>query len=651
MAVVQMQKVRVVVHQHDVDDFLQTMQRHGAMEFSPVSQENLSQLTAIAPHAALLARLHHAVQFLLPYETKRSLWRTLRDGSLTEQTEAAMQERVADVDAVASVVSDVESLQVELAEKTSVVAHLEVQLNLLKAWKPVTDKLGTIDTAMTRSVLVTQSPDNKKIPLETTLNHVLPASESTTAVEYFDNVALVTTVAEASEALETALIEAELVVIERPKGVETAAVELVATEGRLAAARGEQGVVHDQAEHIAHTHLRDLQVTSEVLEWEQDRFTTLDSGKSTVATAVFDGWLMADRHSVIEAELTDKQIAAVFTELPVAADELPPVEIQNSGIFQPFEVVTRLYGMPGYKDLDPTLFLAGFFFLFFGLSLTDVGYGITLMVVATIVLTLFKVAPGVRTFMKLLLVMGFGSALLGMLFGGYLGVPMESLPQWLQAIQVFDPIGNPLPVFYLALSLGVIQIMFGLLLKIYSESRNGRLVDGLIDQVPWLVLFVLGILQVGIVVEQVTFITTDTLIKLVYVTVVLIALAAARKGEGIVGKIIAVLAALYNDTIGYFSDILSYSRLLALGLATTALAFAINLIAELVSGTPVVGPILTLVILVFGHVLALVINTLGAFIHSARLQFVEFFSKFIDGTGRTFSPLKRSSRYITAREE
>jgi len=130
----------------------------------------------------------------------------------------------------------------------------------------------------------------------------------------------------------------------------------------------------------------------------------------------------------------------------------------------------------------------------------------------------------------------------------------------------------------------------------------------------------------------------------------MIVLASGRKGVTISGKITSALLALY-DSIGYFSDILSYSRLLALGLATTALAFAVNLIAEIVSGTPVVGPILAIVVLVVGHLFTLAVNTLGAFIHSARLQFVEFFGKFIDGTGRAFKPLSRTARYITAREE
>jgi V/A-type H+-transporting ATPase subunit I len=650
MAVVQMQKVRAIVHQPEVDGFLSILQRHGVMEFTTVGVDTLTGLSGVAPHAALLPRVQHALGFLNTYEVKRGLWRTLRDGSVTTHTEAEITKQLEETEVVADITRDVEAIQVELAEKNAMVQHLEQQRELLKTWSPVTNKLSELDTPQTVSVLVAK-PNEIRDAVSDVLTQKLAECEGVYAMENYGGNVLLTIWRAELETVETLIGEAGLLLVTRPEGVETASIELTAVEERLAGAKGAQGQVHDQAAHTAHTHLHQLRIAGEILEWEQGRYSVLSNGKQTASTAVLDGWLMADMRDAIEADLKNHNVTALFTEIEPAADEVPPVEIKNNSFLRPFEVVTRLYGMPGHKDLDPTLFLAGFFFLFFGLSLTDVGYGITLMVVATIVLTLFKVSDAVRTFMKLLLFMGLGSALLGMLFGGYLGIPAEALPSWLQAIQIFDPIGNPLPVFYLALSLGVFQVIVGMLIKIYSDYKNNDLVGGLLDQTPWLFLFTLGILFVGIVTGYVTFITTDVIVKLVYLGFALVAITAARKGEGVTGKLIAVLAALYNDTIGYFSDILSYSRLLALGLATSALAFAVNLIAEIVSGTPVVGPILAVAILIIGHVFALVINTLGAFIHSARLQFVEFFGKFISGTGRNFSPLSRSKRHITAKVE
>lgn len=645
-----MQKIQAVVHQPDVDVFLNTMQKFGAVEFVEVTNDSLKNLSATAPHADLLPRVQHVTKFLSLYETKKSLWRSLREGNTTNFTEESIVKKIEDTDALLSVVVDAEALQVELSEKTAEVQYLESQHALLKTWSAFENKLADLETETTVSILVSKPADGK-IAVEELVTAALEKVEVVYGKEVFGDRLLLTILRGDLSTIETVLTASGLTMVARPEGREDVSVELAAVEEKLAAVKGELGILHDQAEHVAQIHFKDLQISEEILTWEQERFSTLDRGASTETTAVFNGWVVADQMKAIKTELEKKEVAAAFSDLELAEGEVPPVEIENNGFIKPFEFVTRLYGMPGHKDLDPTMFLAGFFFLFFGLALTDVGYGVFLMAVATAALTLFKLAPGVRMFMKLLLFMGLASALVGLLFGGYLGIAPELLPDWAHAIQLFDPIGDPLPVFYLALGLGVLQVMVGMLLKIYSEFRNGKLMDGIMDQGPWLFLFVLGILYVGAVTGYISFVTTDVIVKLVYLGFALVVLSSGRKGETLVGKIIAALAALYNDGIGYFSDILSYSRLLALGLATSALAFAVNLIAELVSGTPYVGPILAVAVVVIGHLFALAINTLGAFIHSARLQFIEFFGKFISDSGRSFKPLSRSARHITAREE
>jgi V/A-type H+-transporting ATPase subunit I len=657
MAVVSMQKVQVVVHRSDTDALLNVLQQAGAMEFTEVDTANIASVSMEFPHAQLLPRVQHAVGFLTPYEAKRSLWRTLRDGSTTELSEAEVLNQAADTDAVAQVVGDLEALQVEYAEKTDAVRQLEEQVALLQIWKAVPVKLSELTTTSTYTKLVQESSDNQKT---TKLSLMAKLAEFLEAQDIPSQITSVTASTAAVTVAKDAVVPADLhkqleglglQIVAAPHGSETAEVELVATEEKLAAAKGELGLVHNQAEEFAQTHLRRLRIVGEVLSWERDRYATVGIGAATNTSVVLEGWINASKRSALEATFAQKNIAAMMSDLEPQAGEEPPVDIVNNSFIQPFEVVTRLYGMPGHKDLDPTLFLAGFFFLFFGLSLTDVGYGIFLMAVATMILTLFKVAPVVRTFAKLLLFMGLGSALVGLLFGGYLGIAPESLPSWLRAIQLFDPIGNPLPVFYLALGLGVFQVMVGMFLKIYSDARNGELMNGILDQGPWLFVFFVAIAYLGVTTGYLNIIATpDQLINLIYVGLVLVVLASGRKGKTILEKVQSAALSLYAS-IGYFSDILSYSRLLALGLATTALAFAVNLIAEIVSGTPVVGPVLAIVVLVIGHLFTLAVNTLGAFIHSARLQFVEFFGKFVAGTGREFKPLKRTAEHVAIADE
>ncbi len=645
-----MQKVRAIVHQPEVDGFLSVLQRHGAMEFTPISDSaSLRALPTSAPHDALLPRVQHAVAFIKSYEIKRGLWQTLREGSVAEYTEAQIAKQLQETEVVADITRDIEEIQVELAEKNALVSSLERQRTLLKTWLPVENRLGDIDTNTTTSLLVTTERPTK-VSVYKLLTDGLSVHSFTVATETYGGVVLLTVLREELAAVEAAVTESGLVVVDRPEGVETATTELTKVEEKLAAAISAQAVVHDQASHTAHTHLPQLRIAAEILQWEADRFATFATAGATASTVVFDGWLRSDMVDTVESELHSAGVVALISQVEPAADEVPPVEIKNGAFIQPFEAVTRLYGMPGHTDLDPTLFLAGFFFLFFGLSLTDVGYGATLVVISGGLLMFAKLRDGVRSMMKLLFYIGIATMLVGMLFGGYFGIAPELLPAPLQALQQFDPIGNPLPVFYLALGLGVFQVMIGMLLKIYSDSRNGKLIDGIWEQGPWLLLFMVGIVYVAGMFDLVT-VPTETLVRVAYVGLGLLIIGAVRASDGVLSALMNIGGSLYGS-VGYLSDILSYSRLLALGLATTALAFAVNLIAGIVYDTnPILGPVFAVIILLIGHTFTLAVNTLGAFIHSARLQFVEFFGKFVVGTGKSFAPLARTDQHVTVQKE
>jgi V/A-type H+-transporting ATPase subunit I len=647
-----MQKVRLSVYTADVDAALNIIQRAGALEFTATNITETQKSSLELPYADLLPRVQHAVQFLGPYAPKKSLWRTLRDGSQEEMTEIDVQEKMKNLDVVLPLVSDFERLQVEFVEVNEKLRVQEEQHKLLSVWESLPIKLMQLETASTKTLLVYREArgeaESLQVALEASLSE-LPV----TLTEVSDEAVALTVAKEASfiTKLEEVVIATNAEIVTPPKGIETPEIEFVAASEMLAATKGQLAVLHDQAEHFAMTHLHQLQVSGEILSWQKDRLAVMSDSAATAYTVMFDGWLNKSKQVSIESEFAKQDIAAVFAELETAEDEQPPVDIVNNSFVRPFEAVTRLYGMPGYRDLDPTVFLAAFFFLFFGLSLTDVGYGLFLMIVSVIVLTLFKVSDAIRLFAKLLLFVGFSTVLVGALFGGYLGVDPEMLPDALKAIQLFDPIGNPLPVFYLALGLGVFQVMVGMLVSVYSEYTQGRLMNGILDRGPWFFVFCMAILALGTSVGYIAFLPMDTIINLIYVGLVLVVLSAGRKGDTIFAKIKDALSGLY-DSIGYFSDILSYSRLLALGLATTALAFAVNMIAGMVfDKESYISYILAGIVLIVGHLFTLAVNTLGAFIHSARLQFVEFFGKFITGTGREFNPLSRSKKHVTVRDE
>lgn len=646
-----MQKVRLSVHTADVDVALGIVQRVSAVEFIPTEMGDMREIRLSFPYAELLPRIQHAVQFLEVYAPKVGLWRTLREGSRTDLTEKDIKKRIQNTDVMLPLVEDFETLQVEFAEVTEKKRLLEEQHDLLLVWKKLPIKLSKLNTKRTKTLLVekhfsTKEVDSLKQLLETAL---LEKSIPNLITEVSDNAVAVTLVKdnELISQVEKLIASLNAEVITPPQGEETPDVEFVAVSDKLAKVKNELALLHDQAEHFAMTHIKPLQIAGEILSWQKARFDIVHDAGATRYTVVFDGWLNESKREAIEAEFERQNVAAMFIERALDKDEQPPVDIVNSPFVQPFEAVTRLYGMPGYRDLDPTVFLAGFFFLFFGLSLTDVGYGLFLMVASAVILTWFKVTQPIRLFAKLLLFVGFATVLVGALFGGYLGIDPKLLPESLKAIQMFDPIGNPLPVFYLALGLGVFQVMVGMLVKIYSDHKQGRLVEGVMDQGPWLLVFSLALLYLATSLEYVSFLSLGQITNLIYVGIVLIILSSGRKGETIFAKIKDALSGLYSS-IGYFSDILSYSRLLALGLATTALAFAVNMIAGMVfDKESYITYVIAGIILIIGHLFTLAVNTLGAFIHSARLQFVEFFGKFIAGTGKEFAPLSRTEKHLT----
>ncbi|KXJ97877.1 MAG: V-type ATP synthase subunit I [Parcubacteria bacterium OLB19] len=401
---------------------------------------------------------------------------------------------------------------------------------------------------------------------------------------------------------------------------------------------------------FATNYLEKIKIAHDALVWDCDRELVGGLVKNTKHITVFEGWADKSNLPLFEKKITEEGVLYDLAEISLAENEIPPVEIRNHKLIQPFEIITRLNGLPGHKDIDPTPFMAVFFFVFFGLCLTDVGYGALLMLMALPFLFYFKVSKIAKQFSQLIFLLGLSTVVIGMFFGGYFGVNMSEMPKFLQDLQAFDPIGNPLPVFYLALSLGVLQVMVGMILKIVSESKNGQLVNGLLDQGPWLLLFTLLIVYGATTFGFLPF-NEERIVTLIYLAIAFVILASGRTGKTILGKVQMSLLSVYNS-INYLSDILSYSRLLALGLATSALAFAVNLIAGIVyEMIPYIGAVLAVFVLIVGHVFTLVINTLGSFIHSARLQFVEFFGKFITGTGREFKPLTKRESYTCLLKE
>ena len=391
---------------------------------------------------------------------------------------------------------------------------------------------------------------------------------------------------------------------------------------------------------------KNIEFLYDSLVMRRDRARIVGDMLSTDAVFYFDGWMPAKAQPEIEALLKEYEF---FYDIQIPEEEEEvPVLLHNSSVATPFEAVTNMYSLPSRKDIDPTTILAPFYFIFFGMLLSDAAYGIILSVLCAFVLKKYKPEGTIYKMFKMFFYCGISTFIWGALFGGWFGnfftVAAATLfgkefvinPIW------FNPMDNPMKLLIFSLILGAIHLFVGMGIQAYMSIRDGHPIDAICDIGLWYVLLI-GLVLFGVGGSVAPALASAGKVMSI-VGVVGILLTGGRKKKGIFGKITGGLGSLYGIT-NYLSDILSYSRLLALGLATGVVAQVINTLGSLAGGG-VVGAILLTVALVFGTIFNLAINALGAFVHSCRLQYVEFFGKFYTGGGREFRPFERKTKYI-----
>lgn len=422
---------------------------------------------------------------------------------------------------------------------------------------------------------------------------------------------------------------------ERARAIETLA-RLAAEEAELEAQALKLSGLH---------HSRSMAFVQSLLT-RHDAETANECFLTSERTFIVTGWMPARNRDHIAASLAPLggEIDLGFAE--PAADEEVPVLLRNHMLVRPFEVLTDLYGRPRYWDLDPTPLLAGFFFIFFGMCVGDVGYGVLLIIAGLFIKHRLDVAPGVCKFMDLIMMGGLASILVGVATRSYFAIAPESLPPFLRYEPILDPLRDIMLVLMFSVALGVVHISLGVGVNAYRRIKAGDVAGAIFEDVTTLALFVV----VGAVVAF-----PGTIGWLLPWSLVLAVVFKGRVIErifidrSIKGSLLGVgkgLGGLYG-LVGYGSDFLSYTRLAALGLASLLVGDTMNRLAGLVSEVPYgIGILSAVLILVVGHAFNTVIALLGAFVHPTRLQFVEFFGKFYEGGGRPFAPLAQRTQSV-----
>ncbi|PIR97271.1 MAG: hypothetical protein COT91_02230 [Candidatus Doudnabacteria bacterium CG10_big_fil_rev_8_21_14_0_10_41_10] len=423
--------------------------------------------------------------------------------------------------------------------------------------------------------------------------------------------------------------------------------QIVRLEQGIKANEGQIEKLHKLTGEMA-KHIDNLKIVYDYLNWQKIRLqTSLRAGQSWQTFSAV-GWI--DERAIKPLEEQIEKITKDFSIEKIALDpeEVPPVKFKNTWA-RSFESVTEIYGSPQSHEPDPTPFLAPFFTIFFGLALTDAGYGLVMALGIPLAMKLLRIPKGSRKLLWVLFWGGVSSFILGAFTGGWFSIDLTILPSFiggpLQTLQVINPLENALSIFYISLGLGVIQVLFGLGINTWWKIKSGEAREAILGSGMWILAIVSLLVFVGSSAGLLPVALKTGALWVVYATIATLVVGKALQAKNFFVGLPSGVLGLY-DIVGYFSDVLSYSRLLALGLTTGIIGMVVNLIAALVMGIPFVGWLFGLVILIGGHIFNLGINALGAFIHSGRLQYIEFFPKFMEGGGKPFTPLARESAYV-----
>ncbi len=652
MAIAAMTKVMVVSHRTEAAELLEAIQHAGVLqvldaERAMVSKEWPELVTAAKRPKDIeeqVSRLDKSIEFLRRYAKKKTgLEAALAPKAIVGQKQFA------------EVVSEQESLDLlwhtERVEKELLSLGTEYEndsgiLQTLLPWKGLAGPVEDIGSLEKTTCLTGLLPDNYFDEAKDKLGQLGAAAQQVGAAGNQRAcliVCLNETASEAQKILRS--MDFSAVSFEGMSGTVSELIDHL--RGKLGEIANRQNEERQKAGELAGDILK-LEILYDhyqnLLSREQARI----SSPATKHAILFEGWVRSVDHPQLE-KIVAKFPASSMDKIEFAEGEEIPVEIENKKLFRPFEVITRLYGMPLHFEVDPTLFLAPFFALFFGLCLTDAGYGLIMIAGA---IYFIKKTQGDKKFGFLLLICSILTVICGAVTGGWFGNAIQLINiGWLTSLREyflkfgFDPTENPMTFFKLSLIIGYFQLMVGISVAFFAKLFRKDYIGAVCDHLVWLVMLnclaVYGLSRSGILMsaEQ-----GAIFLKVAAVPGGMILLFSHREG-GIVAKL---GMGFYNlaSTMFYIGDILSYVRLMALGMVTAGFAMAINQMAMLASEIKFIGPIVAIAVLIGGHLFNLAISALGSFVHSLRLQYVEFFPKFFEGGGKLFSPLQRENKYV-----
>ena len=647
-----MLKVQLLGHDSVRDEVKRYLRRLGVLEITDVAVERSEfplDEESLREYELGLERIEFCLDFLEPYVEKKSLFERMGTGPLVT-TSSALEElgRSSYAEEMWEACSALERRMRDIRDRYA--GSLEL-VHALASWETLDVPLDALSTDRC-TVRLWSIPERIAAEALETLEREMPRTEAVVCAEHRGR--LYTAVIVSKEDIEA--------LAERFKalgGVEHTLSGLSGTPSQIIESERSSHGSFEESIRGAEREAGELARERDKLLLLQDHYTEMIGlggverhFHRTESAFVVEGWLRAaDRKAFVRGIEERFDDIELYIREPGEGEE-PPIDLANRPLADPFEFVTTLYGRPVYRETDPTPMLAPFFVLFFALCLTDAGYGLALSAVSALILMRFKPSGGAAKLMRLLFMGGLATAAVGVVTGGIFGIEISNFPRALRGLILINPLEEPMKMLNFAFLLGLLHMLFGMGIRMASNFRAGLVADALFGDLLW-ILFLVALAPLGFSAILGGYVPPYVLFwskRASLAIALLVFLSGGRGQKNLLKRFFKGLIGFY-DIVGYFGDVLSYARLLALGLATSAIALAVNGIAAMVKGLPFyTGYIVAALILILGHGFNMAVNTLGAFVHSGRLQYLEFFSKFFTGGGHEFKPFGSERRHSVVEE-
>ncbi len=692
MAVVPLEKVHIVVHKSIKERFLRDLQKEGIV--------HITELKESPPRSSEeLTRINNALGQLSGYKKKGMLETFIK---IKKAITFDSFKRAAQAYDHTKTVAELEEIKRERERSETLLHAFLDDISLVSPWTTFNYDITALKSFRETEALPCVIP-SKEI-LEALRDKIRDIAYSYEVVNTVGTTiyALFFVKKAQSALLRSRLIESECEIVDF-KDLKGKPGTIVSDSNR----KVEQTTKHitelQQKEAELSNELSQLELICDHIANEQKKDEVAQALPETTRTTNIIGWIKRRHLKRLDA-LVQKAEFALYDKVKPSPDERPPVALQNAPLSKPYETLIKLYSMPNPKEYDPTPFLAFFFPLFFALCITDAVYGIFMIFFS---LYLLKRVAGDRSLIWIILVGGILTIFTGAMVGGWVGdlfeyIGFQPLIHLRKSLMLFDPLTNPMIFIAIALGLGFIHMMIGIGIEVFDSLKNGEYGQALFANLTWFLFLpsillyftvfkssisakiilevVLWLCIVGIIVASHTEAPARALDQIIWAPIILLLwYALTTFALGFVGfrytiqipsfvylfiipllileftrsnemkkALVKIAWGLYNlyGISSYLGVVLSYVRLMALGMVTGVIAIAINKIAWMITGIPVVGIILVIIILIPSHLFNIVINALGGFIHTMRLQYIEFFGRFYTGGSKPFKPFTYETNYV-----